>query len=540
MWSIRQIASVSAGATLTVALWCFGLAGLGDVSAAEPQPQVEEIRHVVLLLDDAPVHIRFRIALGGKSLMSFRQTFVDELVRSLDIDNDGKLTRQESARSPLLRKEERGALFIRTLDTMPDVSREEVMRTVERVAGETVVYRQLDAPSENDQHLFELLDANRSGVIESEEMASAADVLRQHDEDHDHCVDMYEVRQEQNRSGNAESQPPLPRPDTPRATLSDIMRDASEPLLPRRLLRKYDKNSDGKLSAQELGWTESVSSTMDENHDGRLSVTELHHFRETAADLDIAVDIAPEDASNPRLQVLESVSGKVDQRLGLAETLVRGAILTISYHHVDPVNAALANARQRFNQLDADANGYLSRDEVRRDVRMRRGLFDTIDADGDDKIFGEEMESYVRLRSAVDTTSCCVNLYDTGSGFFQSLDRNRDGRISERELRLVKESLEAMQRDDVPGISLEEPTRRFHIEFARASFQLFGPPEESNAELPTLHRVMLAGPIWFQRMDRNNDGDLTWQEFLGHREDFYRLDVDKAELIDPAEAEKAK
>ena len=47
------------------------------------------------------------------------------------------------------------------------------------------------------------------------------------------------------------------------------------------------------------------------------------------------------------------------------------------------------------------------------------------------------------------------------------------------------------------------------------------------------------GPIWFQRMDRNLDGDLTWKEFLGPRHVFEELDLDHDGLISPEEAEKA-
>jgi hypothetical protein len=41
-------------------------------------------------------------------------------------------------------------------------------------------------------------------------------------------------------------------------------------------------------------------------------------------------------------------------------------------------------------------------------------------------------------------------------------------------------------------------------------------------------------------MDRNNDGDLTWNEFLGPREVFHKLDADGDGLLDPVEAAKAK
>ena len=48
------------------------------------------------------------------------------------------------------------------------------------------------------------------------------------------------------------------------------------------------------------------------------------------------------------------------------------------------------------------------------------------------------------------------------------------------------------------------------------------------------------GPEWYQRMDRNGDGDVSRREFLSSRADFQRLDADADGLIDLSEAEKAK
>jgi hypothetical protein len=47
------------------------------------------------------------------------------------------------------------------------------------------------------------------------------------------------------------------------------------------------------------------------------------------------------------------------------------------------------------------------------------------------------------------------------------------------------------------------------------------------------------GPDWFQKMDRNHDGDVSRREFLGPRDQFNRLDRDKDGLIDPDEARAA-
>src|SRR5262249_49478603 len=51
--------------------------------------------------------------------------------------------------------------------------------------------------------------------------------------------------------------------------------------------------------------------------------------------------------------------------------------------------------------------------------------------------------------------------------------------------------------------------------------------------------VPTAGPLWFRKMDRNGDGDVSRREFLGTRADFDRIDTDHDGLISLEEAEKA-
>ena len=51
--------------------------------------------------------------------------------------------------------------------------------------------------------------------------------------------------------------------------------------------------------------------------------------------------------------------------------------------------------------------------------------------------------------------------------------------------------------------------------------------------------LRLRGPLWFRKMDRNADGDVSEREFLGTIEQFRKLDRDGDGLLSPEEAEAA-
>jgi Ca2+-binding EF-hand superfamily protein len=48
------------------------------------------------------------------------------------------------------------------------------------------------------------------------------------------------------------------------------------------------------------------------------------------------------------------------------------------------------------------------------------------------------------------------------------------------------------------------------------------------------------GPIWFQKMDRNHDGEVSLREFLGPISVFRRLDTNGDGRLDLHEAQSAQ
>lgn len=513
-------------------------------AAAAKKPATDQ-RDVLLLLDEGPLHLRLHVALGGVSLAEARRQYVAKLVETLDANKDGKISRTEASRSPLLRTKQRpgAAKFLESLGAQQNMTPRDVQQKVEAAGGNLVAYREDLTSSQNDLEIFKLLDADKSGALEAGELQNAGSLVMAKDEDGDECVSFQEFF----------PAPPPPDPMlvavgmvAPTRTVPDpipkVIKDTTtDPVIIQRILKKYDKNRDFRLSVAELGWTKERVSLLDGDGNELLDAEELADIAQVQPDVELSADLLDSQTEGGIIGVVGLGGERLDDasRPDYVKVGLTPAVLTFSHRNLDPIAAAIDDAMRQFNALDADANGYLDRDETSARLRFQRELFDLMDADADDKVFVDEVKAFVTAKAEPAASTCRVNLYDTGNGFFMALDANADGRVSVREMRRANGSLAQLDRDGKAGVGQTEPARHFHIEFVRGSYQLFGPSEQLSAQTPNFQRRLPSGPIWFQRMDRNNDGDLTWNEFLGPREIFHDLDGDGDFLLDPKEAAQA-
>ena len=493
---------------------------------------------MLLFLPGGPVHLRVFITDGDASLKQTRLAYIDDLVTSLDTDMDGKLSRTETTKHPLFVSGRRfdGNKFLSKLRSRRPLTQKELELAVDRAAGQLVTYRQNNALADQDLSVFNVLDTDNSGLIDRGEMRLAPVNIAERDKDFDQCITFDEFLEEQQpqMAGVAVNQV---SDEPPAAVHSQLLRDATEPILAARMVRVYDKDRNAHLTHDELGWEKDRIATLDDDEDGRLSMQELGQLSKATPDITMTIDLSRDSS-----EAMELIGDKPADIVAARSDLIRmkrgGLSLSIGYRHRDPMQEAEQNASNTFNAIDVDSNGYLDRDEVAEHQRFARYLFDAMDRDEDDRVFAEEMMTYVKDYTRPASTTCQVTVLDTGNGFFQLLDMNGDGRISVRELRECEDSLLSVS-EDKKSINPSRLQKSFRIEMQRGGVGLFGRVDRPTAETPAALLKPPSGPIWFQRMDRNGDGDLTWDEFLGPRDVFHEIDADQDGLIDESEAKKA-
>jgi len=527
---------------LLVLVWLFGLGG-SYVCAEDKEIQLGR-RDLILLLPTGPLHVRLRITEGERSLEQLRAEYLDRLIVRLDTNKDGQLSGDETRNHALFMTGKRfsDTALVKSLAPARGLSRTAVEQSIERAIGKSMVFRQIGSVAEQDLQVFKVLDEDQSGLIERAEMRTAAARLAARDLDHDYCITFDEFVPTANASMMPEVAAMMAMQEAPPPVHSELLRDAREPVMASRLIRTYDTDKDAKLSKEELRWDASRVAYLDENHDGVLAVAELSKIADAEPDVHGEIELSvSKEAKKDRVQLIssrQSASVRVIEG-GMIEIKQPSTTITISYRPRNPIEDAMRNARDAFNAIDLDGNGYMDRDEIATHPRFQRYLFDAMDADHDDRVFGKEMDEYVKGIAEPSATVCQVTLFDSGNGYFQMLDRNGDGRISIRELRTAEEHLLTHAVGDATELNPSQMPRYFRIELQRGGPTLFGPGSRPRAEVPQPVMQTNNGPIWFQRADRNGDGDLVWDEFIGPRDVFDRLDKDKDGLIDPAEANAA-
>jgi Ca2+-binding EF-hand superfamily protein len=544
--------------------------------------------------DTQPLLLRLHIQIDGKPLQTAWEDFVQQIFNDLDTNKDGVLSKEEAERVPSGQLIFSGNLFnnltaapFNDLDENRDgkVTREELANYYRRTGGQPFQFsaigqnpdprlqqqirvlggaQQPTAGALNDA-LFKHLDLNKDGKLSRAELAEAASTLLQLDADDDEMIIPKElVPNLRNPAAGARvvlARQQMAAPPTNDRSPFLLVTPGTALALVKELQAKYGKGKLGdiKLSQKDLGLDAASFARLDTNKDGVLDAKELEQFPYRPADLELLVRLGRITPRQRRIDLAAPDGSPTPFAALLRKTDSMAALLDLGSVRLDfranPTPPAIQVVNQglrqffgnQFKSADQGNKGYLVMQDVQQN-NFFRNAFKMMDLNGDGKVTEMEMISFLdkmqQYQDKARASSASLAVADQGRGLFELLDTSKDGRLSVREMRNAVKLLDQLDHDRDGMLSRTEIPRSFQLALA------VGPINNNNQlrgavvfragpGMNTPSPAQRAGPVWFFKMDRNRDGDVSRREFLGTDEEFRRIDTDGDGLISLEEALKA-
>lgn len=552
----------------------------------KPAVEADQLDYL-FLASDRPVLLRLHVRNGDKAYDAEWHAFMDKMFAWFDKDNDGALSGAEPARVPqaqILSFQLQGSIGgqnptpvpLATLDTNKDgkVSKEEFKAYYRNngISAMRFAFNNgpaVDAKRINDA-IYKRLDANKDSKLTEPELARLPELLRQLDENEDELLTSQELNTEGSEAGygNIAFVQPVMRGQARVPSESGLLefQPGTGSRYVGQLIGKYDKNKDGKIAKTEIPFSDAEFAALDANKDGLIDAKEMAAFFDREPDLVFRAQVGAAsqlaDAAKGVMNKLGMKGPVAPERVTVANPKKRPMPVAAAVKQISPEAVAfdLGDSRfqlhasggqgQRFNNTKqfyvqefdnfADKKGYVDRAQEKEN-RQRPFLFQLFtwaDKDGDGKLMKKELEGWLDLTGEGMNCHVSLTVTDQGRGVFEVMDGNGDGRLSIRETRTVWQRVRPLCKDGAHLVQAELP-RTLRIQLAQgAGFNGYAVPVAFGGMGPQPVQPSGRGPMWFRKMDRNNDGDISPKEWLGSEDDFKRIDLDGDGLISLEEALK--
>lgn len=557
-------------------------AGRTDLAEAKPRFVLEKSKTVevpdyvglVFVASDQPVLVRLHLRNNGRPYSAGWDDYLRKLYAHLDRNGDGTLDKAEAERAPdiqFLQFHLQGSIGLpyrglagqmTQLDTNKDgkVSFDELSEFYRRGGMSSLQLSFNSNRAATDMvtnTLYKRLDKNKDGKLSAEEMTRAEAALQRLDLDENEMLTAAELT-----PGGGDNSGivyyPSGRMEESNADMGflEVKADNIEGVV-RQVLTHYDKDKSGKLSRTESGLDKTLFDALDSDRDGQLDAKEFAGFFRRDSDLELigrmgkmqekegaVVDFLRKTG----LTILQPIRAEVfnpSKRAMPMASKVRGTnpvalVFSLGDARIDfsvPTQQFAQNQfprqfyEQQFRNADTAKKGVLDRKQAMSGQFLGQ-IFNLVDRDGDDKITEKELKAYLDMQTDGANSQLQATISDEGRSLFDVLDANGDGSLSIRELRTSWARMKPLAKSD-GGLSRPDITRR--LEMSLGQMQRFRRTIVTRNVL-AVGSMRSSGPLWFQKMDRNRDGDISPREFVGSEEDFRKLDADGDGLISSNEA----
>lgn len=539
------------------------VAALSPVIAKQPaamHPVPGDSQDLVLFLNARPYLIRLHLQVNGRSFRQNWDETVHHLFRYLDADGDGELSQKELALAPSKTQWVQLMTGVSVEpDSAPDLAeltgaakqtkatRDQFLRYYRNSgAGALQIewgWRDGGSDALSDA-LFRHLDKDKDGNLSRLELTAAPAVLSALDTNGDELIQGQELTKDrafpafQYRTANDKQSMPDSFPFLILPTEGKAKAMAAE------MLRRYDHNKDRLLDRNEWPLDKTAFDRLDANRDDKLSAAELAEWSKLPPDLDL---IAPLEPTGPKdIRILPEADGKPNRLTALLPPSRDGALrIPLDEKQLELVRHSLTAKlnQELLKQFDALAgtSGVLEEKKIYQPPFTFVALLRLADRNNDNRLSRKELTDYLQVQEKFLFRTSYLTVVDRGSSLFEFLDADHDRRLSPRELRTAWQRLSVWDHDKTGRINRRQVPRQFQfvLSYGQSRAGLPDPQPGAPRDEMSLFRDRSRGPLWFRKMDRNGDGDVSEKEFLGSGEQFRRIDTDGDGLIDVFEAERA-
>ena len=523
---------------------------------------------LVVMAPQGPVLARLKISVDRKP---YRTWVTSLLVSRLDLNADSLLTESELTLIPdrLLSQAQISSSKSLIAEIQADVENpSDQAKSIPVAEFRTWFSKQLQdgfnivasqVAASDSVRLSALIDANSDGMVTAAEIQGATEQLKFRDLDDDQTFTASELLPFR----DPRNQQVALVPEVANLPMIQVTDQKSAFRAAKQILKRYGNKNElaaKQLRLPENTWANTASQgVFSEQTLAKWLLSQTDRANAAAVHLTLTIRLSDRaNASKLSVEVLESSQDFCNAEMFRKDSRCRLRIDEMPIEirtrggSKDSRGFLVGFLLQRMSAYDEDKDQSISEDEfpalqaeLSNQLKVT-GSFQELDLNSDGMLLREEVKGFIERDSLATQSRIEVSVRQDGRTLFKLLDTNSDRRLSPRELQTGFEALREFDDDGDERVSENELGTSYRLtiglgqpESLRGTSMMSGGAMGStDAVLPGL--AGLRGPEWFRRMDRNQDGDVAWREFLGDRKLFDQLDTDSNQLLDPDEASQLK